>query len=50
MHDYKVVRENGDVAYIRKDDNTCIPPDPRNADYREYLAAVARGDTPDVGA
>ena len=32
---------------LRLADNAFIPPDPSNTDYREYLAWVAAGNTPE---
>jgi hypothetical protein len=32
---------------LRLTDNACIPPDPANTDYREYLAWVEAGNTPE---
>ena len=34
-------------SIIRIEDGTMIPKDPDNTDYRDYLAWVADGNTPD---
>ncbi len=37
----------GDGNITRTIDGAVIPTDPRNADYRAYLAWIAAGNTPD---
>ena len=46
---YKCERTNQllDVV-IRKEDTACIPFDPDNTDYQEYLEWVAAGNTADA--
>lgn len=34
-------------GYIRLADMACIPPDPNNRDYREYLEWLSKGNTPE---
>jgi len=45
---YKQIKlPNGDIAQaILRQDNACIPFDPANTDYQEYLKWVAEGNTP----
>ena len=35
------------TSIIRLADHACIPPDPGNRDYREYLEWVEEGNTPE---
>jgi len=39
--DFKVKTKNGLVMSIIRSDGACIPPDPGNADYQQYLIDVA---------
>ena len=38
---------NKEASVIRKEDGACIPFDPENKDYKEYLKWVADGNTAD---
>jgi hypothetical protein len=42
---YKLTKSNSCV--LKLDDNSCIPFDPANTDYQEYLAWLAEGNTPE---
>jgi hypothetical protein len=35
-----------DTVILRIEDNACVPLDPANADYKEYLKWLAEGNTP----
>jgi len=40
-----VISGEAETSILRKEDNACIPFDPANIDYQEYLAWVADGNT-----
>jgi len=40
-----IVSGGVETSILRKEDNACIPFDPANIDYQEYLAWVADGNT-----
>ena len=45
---YKLINDRNGNPYMvfREEDNSCIPFDPANTDYQQYLAWVAEGNTP----
>jgi hypothetical protein len=43
---YKIINAN-DKSVKRTTDGACIPFDPANTDYQEYLKWVAEGNTPE---
>jgi hypothetical protein len=43
---YKLAKAMEQEFVIRLIDSACIPIDPANTDYQEYLAWVAEGNTP----
>ena len=47
MADYQLTATEEPCTVIRTEDGACIPPDPANRDYAEYLAWVEDGNTPD---
>ena len=40
-----MISGEAETSILRKEDNACIPFDPANIDYQEYLAWVADGNT-----
>ena len=49
MEQYKLLKNSygGESNYVqRQSDLTCIPFDPDNTDYQQYLKWVAEGNTP----
>lgn len=47
MATYKLVKNHlGIIAWVDRSDGICIPVDPDNTDYQEYLAWLADGNTP----
>jgi hypothetical protein len=45
---YKQIKINNEIinSVLRTTDGACIPFDPANTDYQEYLKWVAAGNTP----
>jgi hypothetical protein len=48
MADYQLTASEEPCAVIRTEDGACIPPDPANRDYAEYLQWVEGGGVPDA--
>jgi len=48
MAEYQLTALDEPCTVIRTDDGACIPPDPANADYAEYLQWVEDGGVPDA--
>jgi hypothetical protein len=46
MYKLSELIEGKQVTVIRTTDGACIPFDPANTDYQEYLKWVAEGNTP----
>jgi hypothetical protein len=50
MYTYQLVRplpmQTESTVIRRIEDNACIPFDPANTDYQQYLAWLAQGNTP----
>ena len=46
---YKLVNNRNGNPYMvfREEDNSCIPFDPANTDYQQYLAWLSEGNTPE---
>ena len=47
MADYQLTADEEPCVVIRVEDSACIPPDPDNRDYAEYLKWVEDGGVPD---
>ena len=47
MSDYQLTQPEEPCSIIRTEDGACIPPDPANRDYAEYLKWVEDGGVPD---
>jgi hypothetical protein len=45
---YKIIKDkqNNACGVLRTTDKSCIPFDPANTDYQEYLKWLAEGNTP----
>jgi hypothetical protein len=47
MAEYQLTQPEEPCAVIRMEDGACIPPDPANRDYAEYLKWKDEGNEPD---
>jgi len=47
MAEYQLTASEEPCIVIRTEDGACIPPDPANRDYAEYLQWVEDGGVPD---
>jgi hypothetical protein len=43
---YKLIKFQNKINSVMRSDGACVPFDPDNKDYQEYLKWVAEGNTP----
>ena len=48
MKTYEIIQSEAGTIILRKPDNACIPTDPANSDYQEYLAWLEKPETPEA--